>query len=424
MAVSKRLRYEILRRDNHTCRYCGTSAPDVPLRVDHVVPVALGGADTADNLVTSCEPCNSGKSSMSADAALVTDVAESALHWAAAMKQAAEELRAQAEPKRAYRDHFQTSWNEWTREVGWKTQRVELQDGWKGSLDAFYEAGLPQEVWPDIIEKAMTNPTVRADNTFRYACGIAWRMVRELRGRAKEIAEPRKTAQDAVDSIVQAAIDEWTSNRQSTAAAEELEQFRASAVAARETEDAHRIVQAGQYAAWYDQPDISAALEKLDRDELLQKWTLAWLTVSGEWPDDEPTDKVAEQIDRLLTIRMNFSRIERAVIYAGSRRSQRVYFGLAEEELNAVGQHEVIAKAVETWVQAYRSTVGDWPTKSEVTSFFTSMRRIGEDGDIWINDIYQAAAAAGAYLDPEMATCLTRHLSVFEAAARPLAQSA
>lgn len=51
MAVSKRLRYEILRRDNYACRYCGASAPDVPLRVDHVTPVALGGTDTADNLI-------------------------------------------------------------------------------------------------------------------------------------------------------------------------------------------------------------------------------------------------------------------------------------------------------------------------------------------------------------------------------------
>ncbi|MFF0777048.1 HNH endonuclease [Streptomyces sp. NPDC003720] len=63
MAVSKRLRYEILRRDNHTCRYCGASAPDVPLRIDHVTPVALGGTDHPSNLVTSCEPCNNGKSS-------------------------------------------------------------------------------------------------------------------------------------------------------------------------------------------------------------------------------------------------------------------------------------------------------------------------------------------------------------------------
>lgn len=41
MSVSKRLRFEVLRRDNHTCRYCGSSAPEVKLTIDHVVPVAL-----------------------------------------------------------------------------------------------------------------------------------------------------------------------------------------------------------------------------------------------------------------------------------------------------------------------------------------------------------------------------------------------
>lgn len=63
MPVSKRLRYEILRRDSYTCRYCGASAPGTLLRVDHVTPVALGGTDQPSNLVASCEPCNSGKSS-------------------------------------------------------------------------------------------------------------------------------------------------------------------------------------------------------------------------------------------------------------------------------------------------------------------------------------------------------------------------
>lgn len=63
MAVSKRLRYEILRRDKFACRYCGAKAPDAPLRVDHVTPVALGGTDDPTNLVTSCEPCNAGKTS-------------------------------------------------------------------------------------------------------------------------------------------------------------------------------------------------------------------------------------------------------------------------------------------------------------------------------------------------------------------------
>ena len=48
-------RHQLLRRDNHACRYCGRSAPEVPLTVDAVVPEALGGShkDPA-NLVAAC----------------------------------------------------------------------------------------------------------------------------------------------------------------------------------------------------------------------------------------------------------------------------------------------------------------------------------------------------------------------------------
>ena len=59
--LSKRLRFMVLERDNFTCRYCGAKAPDVELQVDHVIPVAKGGADDPDNLVTACVDCNSGK---------------------------------------------------------------------------------------------------------------------------------------------------------------------------------------------------------------------------------------------------------------------------------------------------------------------------------------------------------------------------
>lgn len=54
MSVSKRLRFEILRRDNHACRYCGATAAEGPLTIDHVLAVALGGTDEASNLVTAC----------------------------------------------------------------------------------------------------------------------------------------------------------------------------------------------------------------------------------------------------------------------------------------------------------------------------------------------------------------------------------
>lgn len=45
MSISKSLRYEVFRRDNHTCRYCGGTTPEVRLTIDHVTPVTLGGTD-------------------------------------------------------------------------------------------------------------------------------------------------------------------------------------------------------------------------------------------------------------------------------------------------------------------------------------------------------------------------------------------
>ena len=61
------LRFRVLRRDNFTCQYCGRSAPDVELHVDHKVPFADGGSDSLSNLVTACAECNLGKSDSPAE---------------------------------------------------------------------------------------------------------------------------------------------------------------------------------------------------------------------------------------------------------------------------------------------------------------------------------------------------------------------
>lgn len=60
--VSKRKRFEVLKRDNFTCQYCGASAPNVELQVDHIHPVAKGGRSRYANLITACRHCNIGKS--------------------------------------------------------------------------------------------------------------------------------------------------------------------------------------------------------------------------------------------------------------------------------------------------------------------------------------------------------------------------
>ena len=52
-------RKNILKRDNHTCQYCGVCS--VPMTIDHVISRKKGGEDTWENLVAACVPCNTRK---------------------------------------------------------------------------------------------------------------------------------------------------------------------------------------------------------------------------------------------------------------------------------------------------------------------------------------------------------------------------
>jgi len=191
MAVSKHLRYEILRRDNYTCRYCGARGPEVPLTVDHVTPSALGGTDTPDNLATACEPCNTGKAAVPPDAALVADVDADAFRWSAALKQAAAEMEQRDAGRDEYHLAFSDAWNSWHYEHNGERHTYELDTEWQSTLDRFRAAGLPASAWPGIVDAAMGSTGVPLPNLFRYACGIAWRQVGELQQRARSILAAR-----------------------------------------------------------------------------------------------------------------------------------------------------------------------------------------------------------------------------------------
>ena len=65
--ISKALRFEVFKRDSFTCQYCGRSAPEVILQVDHIEPVSKGGKNDILNLITSCRDCNLGKGARKLD---------------------------------------------------------------------------------------------------------------------------------------------------------------------------------------------------------------------------------------------------------------------------------------------------------------------------------------------------------------------
>jgi 5-methylcytosine-specific restriction endonuclease McrA len=58
MAFSRR---NLLRRDRHTCQYCGQKPTPRHLTIDHVLPRRRGGKSSWENCVISCVTCNRKK---------------------------------------------------------------------------------------------------------------------------------------------------------------------------------------------------------------------------------------------------------------------------------------------------------------------------------------------------------------------------
>lgn len=184
MAVNPRTRFEVLRRDNYTCRYC--HATDSPLTVDHVIPTALGGSDDPSNLVAACRDCNAGKGASSPDMELVAQVSEDALRWAAAVRQAAQEVAAEQEALQDRLWPFVELWDSLVPSYKAGQSRYRLPENWEASVIRLLEAGLPDDL---LLQATRTALTSGADNCFRYMVGVANRMLADLHERARRILD-------------------------------------------------------------------------------------------------------------------------------------------------------------------------------------------------------------------------------------------
>ena len=52
---------KLLKRDRHTCAYCGGVFKDADLQCEHILPLSRGGLWTWTNLVAACAQCNGRK---------------------------------------------------------------------------------------------------------------------------------------------------------------------------------------------------------------------------------------------------------------------------------------------------------------------------------------------------------------------------
>lgn len=181
MAVSKRLRFEILRRDNFRCNYCGATSDETELHVDHLVPVALGGTDDAHNLVTACADCNSGKSSTNLDSTHVDQVQERLSLADAALAQAIENRQAKRTQYRKQISKLERYWE--------NNARFGKNDFERATVRQFLKAGLGQDELLEAMDIAFEYDSVPWRAKWRYFCGISRNWIKEIEAEARTIME-------------------------------------------------------------------------------------------------------------------------------------------------------------------------------------------------------------------------------------------
>ena len=189
MAVSKRVRFEVFKRDRFACQYCGRRPPDVVLEVDHIIPRVEGGPDDIHNLTTACLPCNRGKAGVplenvapALDEMEIMAGLQEMLERMMELKRSAAVVEAKREMEEELIDQV-ADW--WEMEWQW-SPRFDAE-----SVRQFIQKGLSMEDLRSAIDATVRKwnrkgadgrRTIASADLFKYFSGVCWTMLRERDG--------------------------------------------------------------------------------------------------------------------------------------------------------------------------------------------------------------------------------------------------
>jgi CRISPR/Cas system Type II protein with McrA/HNH and RuvC-like nuclease domain len=172
-SISKKLRFEIFKRDQFTCQYCGSHPPSVILHIDHIIPVKSNGDNSIDNLITSCSSCNLGKSANS-----LNDIPQSLKDKAAIIKESESQLKEYAKVMQEKKDRiYGETWRiaaslenkDYVKE--YNSHELKTIEQFIGKI-GFFEV-------QDAAELSFNKFPYTTHNKFRYFCGICWNKIKE-----------------------------------------------------------------------------------------------------------------------------------------------------------------------------------------------------------------------------------------------------
>lgn len=176
-AISTKLRFEIFKRDDFTCQYCGDHPPKVVLHIDHIIPVVEGGGNDEENLVTSCDKCNLGKGPRMLSAKPKT-LGQSA----AEVAEREEQIRGYAEVMQAKRERIdREAWEAlepWLANFCYDEESRGIRHDWLSSVKRFVQQLCYLEVL-EAMELAVQRQPHSQQQCFKYFCGICWRKIKQ-----------------------------------------------------------------------------------------------------------------------------------------------------------------------------------------------------------------------------------------------------
>jgi hypothetical protein len=172
-SISKRMRFEVFKRDSFTCQYCGAKPPEVPLEIDHIIPVSKDGKNTKNNLITACFDCNRGKSNVELTN-IPRPLSEVIERKKIAQSQYSDYKRVLKRERKIVDDQITQI------EVIYSNAFEEyvFVDRFKTTVKKFIsELGLPCVI--DAMELACSKIYYDEQKVLKYFCGICWNRIKE-----------------------------------------------------------------------------------------------------------------------------------------------------------------------------------------------------------------------------------------------------
>lgn len=175
MAVTKKLRFEVFKRDGFQCAYCGKTPPEVSLEVDHVQPKSKEGKDDINNLVTACFNCNRCKSNIELDKIpnKLSDNLE-------ILKEKEEQLKEYRKYVLKIRKRIEADVNKVEKEFQIYFPTLSFTDSFKSSVKTFLESMDLYDVIDAMNKACLYLP--KSNDALRYFCGICWNTIRDQKG--------------------------------------------------------------------------------------------------------------------------------------------------------------------------------------------------------------------------------------------------